>query len=369
MSEAPSQTLRGRIIAVLIGVLVVAVLALAAEGAVRLRSLLKHGHATLRIESLYKEDPATGLRVPVAGTWTDKIKINSQGFRGPEIERVKQTDTTRIAFLGGSTTFCAEVSGNGATWPDLVTNSLKREYPDHHFDYINGGVPGYTAQHSLRNLEGRVAAFAPDIIVIYHSSNDLSWRSRYAAKRQGIALKTGDDQVSWPGQYSLFWYLVEKNLRILARQSSAEDPSGKLVVDAEALSEPFREDLSTLVRAAKRHANHVVLVTFSIRLRGNQTVNEQKNAAVTSLYYMPYMSLYGLITAFEAYNKVIVEVSQAERVALISGENVIPGDSTHFVDSAHFTDEGSRVMAERVYNGLIAAGIFDALPSGTAGHR
>jgi uncharacterized radical SAM superfamily Fe-S cluster-containing enzyme len=162
---------------------------------------------------------------------------------------------------------------------------------------------------------------------------------------------------------------VEKNLRIIARQSSAENPLGKLVVDTEALSEPFHDDLVSLVRTAKRHANHVVLVTFSIRLRTNQTVEEQKEAAASSLYYMPYMTITELITTFESYNKIIIKVSQTENSALITGENVIPGDSAHFVDSVHFTDEGSRFMAERVYNGLIASGIFDALPSGTVGHR
>ena len=57
---------------------------------------------------------------------------------------MKPPGTYRIAFLGGSTTYCAEVSGDDKTWPYLVVEALKAGYPDRRFDYVNVGVPGYT---------------------------------------------------------------------------------------------------------------------------------------------------------------------------------------------------------------------------------
>ena len=57
----------------LFGLLIIALLA---EGAVRVRQLLRHG-AAFRIESLYHVDPESELRVPVARFTSEKININS----------------------------------------------------------------------------------------------------------------------------------------------------------------------------------------------------------------------------------------------------------------------------------------------------
>jgi len=53
-----------------------------------------------------------------------------------------------------------------------------------------------------------------------------------------------------------------------------------------------------------------VTVTFAPRLRAEQSPEERKEAAASSLYYMPYMAIDDLITAFAHYNQVIREVAR-----------------------------------------------------------
>ena len=62
--------------------------------------------------------------------------INELGFRGKPFSMEKAPGTYRIAFLGGSTTYCAEVSGDDKTWPYLVVEAIKLAHPDWRFDYI-----------------------------------------------------------------------------------------------------------------------------------------------------------------------------------------------------------------------------------------
>jgi lysophospholipase L1-like esterase len=312
------------------------VLALSAEAAVRVIQSWRHG-SDLTIEELYHIDPATGLRVPVAGFNNGRISINSLGFRGPELKSPKPPNTLRIAFLGASTTFCATLS-NDATWPHLVAEALQARLPDRRIDYVNAGVPGYTVQASLKNLVARVAPLHPDVIVIYHATNDLSKFSAELARKEDLAVaeERGDAGLSWLSNYSMLWYLVEKNLTIIRRQRTAERLRGKLNFVPKALAAPFKRDLMTLTARSKEIADHVVLVTFSTRLRAEQTPAERKQAAVTSLYYMPYMTPDGLIEAFAAYNKAIREVADELNVGLIGGKNDIPGDAAHFVDSVHY---------------------------------
>ncbi len=341
-------------VTVLLGVMALAALA---EGAVRVRHYLKYG-GFWGIESTYTVDEASGLRVPVPGLREGSIEINSRGFRGPEIVAHKTPSTLRLAFLGGSTTYCAEVSSNELTWPHLVWGSLQRQFDNIKLDYINAGVPGYNAAASLKNLEYRVAELQPEVVVIYHATNDLSSNSYRAAREQGLVEEQGGDHPTWLSRYSLLWYLAEKNGRILLRRNHSTASTEKLSVESEILAEPFYKDLSELVAAAKRVAPVVVLVTFSHQLRHDQDPIRRAKAAETSLYYMPYMTVDGILAGFDAYNRVIREVASRSGAVLIDGETIIPADPIHFKDSVHFTDEGSRAMAARVVKGLLESPTF-----------
>ncbi|HTP95847.1 MAG TPA: hypothetical protein VMK05_08330, partial [Burkholderiales bacterium] len=82
-----------------------------------------------------------------------------------------------------------------------------------------------------------------------------------------------------------------------------------------------------------------------------------------------FMTPDGLIGAFAAYNAIALQVARAEGVIAIGGENDIPGDPQHFTDSVHFSDAGSRSMAERVSKALLAAPAFRALLEQHSGRR
>src|SRR3712207_5046244 len=88
------------------------------EGGLRVRQYLKYGSTK---NTLYEtiQDPASGLVIPKPNQSTRTIHIDSRGFRNPELIVPKPEGLVRIAFVGSSTTFCAEVSSNEATWPHL----------------------------------------------------------------------------------------------------------------------------------------------------------------------------------------------------------------------------------------------------------
>lgn len=329
-------------------------LLLAAEGAVRLRQYWRLGSAS-SLEQAYTYDAALQLRVPVAGYSNGRIVVNSQGFRGPEIAKPKPPGTLRLAFLGASTTWCAEVSGNAQVWPHLVTESLGREFPGSRLDYVNAGVPGYTLEPILRNLNLRVAPLKPDVIVIYEAANNLSGELRDLARSQGLVAEGGIELSSLGSRYSLLWSLAEKNLRILMAQRSAQSNQGRLVVDAGTLGKEYRQSLTRLVRAAQQQAPVVAVATFSIQPRSEQPAEQQLRASASALFYMPFMTPASIIQAYDQYNRIIREVARDTGALLIEGERDIPGDAQHFTDSVHFSDAGSRLMAQRVSRALAAS--------------
>jgi len=348
--------------ALLAAILVVVTLSLVllAEMAVRVRAYVQYGTfgAAGGIEQTYRVDDELKLRVPIPFAHFGSVRISAQGFRSPVVQMPKPSGTIRIAFLGGSTTFCAEVSDEAVAWPHLVTEAIRQRYPDVAFDYINAGVPGFSTSSAEQYLTKRVAKYQPDVIVIYEATNDLSANSYDVAEAQGLVVGRTEQNLSWPSRYSLLWYLVEKNLLVLRLQSETTQTSGRLSMNPdimEAIVAPFRRDLASLIRSSQEVAPLVVVVTFAARIRAGQLPDEQRASAVTSLYYMPYMTTQGLIDAFAAYNDVITDTANSMSVLLIAGESDIPGDSEHYVDSVHFSDRGSRAMARRV-----ATGLFDS---------
>ena len=340
---------------VLIAILIFVLLA---EGIVRVRQYVKYGTFT-QITHI-QADPDSGLLIPPKGMKTATMSINSLGFRGPEIEMPKPSNRLRVGFLGASTTYCAEVSSNELVWTDLISRELENSIPSLSVDYINGGVPGYTTKASIINLEKRLLPLQPDIVIIYHATNDLSGETRSLAEQQGIKRTNLATEQSWLGQYSLLWHLAEKNLVLL----TAENPTSSEYMDFDPtmVGNEFRQNLERIVNIALENGVKLVaLVTFSTHLRDGMD-DVQKDAAMASArYYMPYLSADDLLLGFKYYNQIIREVATKTGALLIEDENGIPGDPIHFNDSVHFTDVGSHAQSKRIVQGLLKAPSFQAI--------
>lgn len=98
----------------------------------------------------------------------------------------KPSGMVRIAFFGASTSWCAETPGYDRAWPSLAADKLRARFRHADFDYVCGGVPGYTSRSSLRNLELRVTPLEPDITLMYHATNDVSAELRDLRRPGGL---------------------------------------------------------------------------------------------------------------------------------------------------------------------------------------
>ncbi|MEQ8764524.1 MAG: SGNH/GDSL hydrolase family protein [Planctomycetota bacterium] len=336
----------------------VPLLGLAAEGVVRLRHRLKNG--TFGRVYTYAVHEESGLKIPKPGTVFGPIRINSLGFRGPEIEIPKPPGRIRIAFLGGSTTYSAETSSEDATWPVRVRDLLAEAFPDVQFDIVNAGVGGFAVEHSHRNWTHRVRPLDPDVVVVYHATNDLCYDTRRIALERGL-IEGKPDEESWLAEISLAWHLIEKNWQLYRRQSAARGDAPHLDYEPGTVSLGFQERLSSLLHDVKQTVPVVAVATFSHKVREEQTPNERLGACETSLFYMPYLTPESILMAFDDYNRAIRRDAAEQDVLLIGGEDSIPGDGRHFKDSVHFSDEGSRRMAERVARALADSPALRAL--------
>lgn len=119
------------------------------------------------------EPGATGMFVgprPWPVEFETPVGINSLGLRGPEIEP-KAPDELRVLFLGDSMVAGFEVPYE-QTFVALLEEQLARQL-GRPVRAINAGVRGYGTDQSYLYLRERGLALDPDVVVHFHSRNDV----------------------------------------------------------------------------------------------------------------------------------------------------------------------------------------------------
>lgn len=91
-------------------------------------------------------------------------RINSLGFRGPEVPVQKPAGTWRVVVLGDSVVFGQGVE-EAETLPAQLQRWLRARSPQP-VEVINAGVRGYNLTHYRVLLEERVLGLSPDVLVL-----------------------------------------------------------------------------------------------------------------------------------------------------------------------------------------------------------
>ena len=106
----------------------------------------------------------------------------------------------------------------------------------------------------------------------------------------------------------------------------------------------------------------LVLSTFIVKYRRDQDRATQIANADVAFYYMPWMSIDGMLDAMDRYNAAIVDYGQRAGVPVIDDRTSIPPDAEHFTDCMHLADKGNEAMAERFYRFFRTSGIVPGTP-------
>lgn len=339
-----------------LAVIMIVLLAVCEVG-LRTRQWMRYGAFAVSVrDPMLEYDAKADLLVPRPGYEVKgarlNIKINSFGFRGDDFARRKPPRTVRIAALGASTTFCAEVSDNHKTWPHRLQEKLAEAYPDVRFEVINTAVGGYTASENVRNLTHRVLPFDPDLAIYYEGNNEITKDTRQLALDRGLIASANPQSLARTiSNYSLLFDLAYKNLTILAgRRKAAAVPTLNSV--PRDLPNHFIGQLDEMRRTLAERDTPLVLSTFIVKFRRNQPRETQVANADVEFYYMPWMSMEGMLDAMDTYNQAILDYAARNSVPVVDDREAVPPDAEHFSDAMHFLDKGAEAMADRFFKYL-----------------
>ncbi|NQZ95342.1 MAG: hypothetical protein HRU01_02425 [Myxococcales bacterium] len=263
-----------------IGLLALAVLAIGIVGEVCFRGLIALGIITGPSGSvIFPDVPHMAKFVPSEDSLLhleldpSDAEINRTGFRDREIP-VERGDAVRIVALGDSVTFGRGVP-RGQTWPKLLETSLNASASGpQRFEVLNMGVSGYNTRQEVRWYEKFGRAYAPDLIVLQYTLNDVFPAGAHLAFLAQEQQKTGarkpvpaDGPAAATSRHdalpeSLFLgFLVERTRELFAGRELVA-PGWTVFYDRPNSWNSVRRSFQRLAAVTREDGTAVVLVVF-----------------------------------------------------------------------------------------------------------
>ena len=317
-------------------------------------------------------NPSPGVMPGITGN--SRFYINSEGIRGDEFSEEQEY---RILAIGGSTTECAYLDQTEA-WPYLLQerlNSLELydvwvgnvgksdRNTNHHILQMEYLLPQYPRIDAIVMLVGACERLRGDVTheeLLDHAFSAHPYGSQSFPQNMAIwrlSRKLMRPRANWdilfPVQSAVImehtgkWYTAAREHR-----KSAEIVDG--LPDLTPLLEEYERNLNTIIDMAESKSVRLIFLAQPAMYRPDLTQQEKDllwgGAADRSLG--KYYSVSEMLAREEQRNSKLIEVCQLRGVEYIDLANRLPKDVTVFYDDYHFNENGSRMVADVIFEYL-----------------
>jgi lysophospholipase L1-like esterase len=309
------------------------------------------------------------------GEHSNVWRINSHGHRDDEFPAAKPDGELRVLVVGDSVTMGYTVDAAG-TYSERLEELLDARDTSHAtHQVINGGVAGYAvAQDTATARDG--LRFEPDLVALGFCMNDVTEPYQIHRELGGTGIDYHDVQQT---QSELVGYLVNETgfgrLVQYVRRSRAPIEKRKQLEDYNvrdmlvgAGTEPRYRDAWTRVLGEldgfysllDAHGVPPLLIVFPY---SNQLVDEAYCAPQRLLADHARRSGVAVLDLTETFRGLIVD---PERAASMRADGAAPEEilgahadaaKVYYIDSNHFTPEGHRVIASKLFEYLVSCGL------------
>ena len=267
-----------------------------------------------------------------------KWKLNSLGFRGPELD----PNLPKLMCVGSSETF-GQTEPEGMEWPRQVERLLKG------VQVVNTGFAGETFPTSVKRLPERLATVKPVAVLLYPSvAHYLSVPYVHYAgppppprpvPRMLSRLETVFKQVV---PLKLMTYLRQRQI---ARDAPAYGPLLDNIPPD--LAARFEKDLQTAARLIREAGAQPIFITHANRF-GKTVTPEERFMLISWRRFYPNLREEGFLPMETTMNNIIRHVAMDEGAPLIDAAPEMPRGPRYFSDFVHFTAEGATIFSRFV---------------------
>lgn len=312
--------------------------------------------------STYRPHPYTLYELnPEWRSADGRARHNALGFRGAEVSPKKPAGRIRIVCMGESTTYCAGIEDDNATYPARVEAHLRARRPDLDIEVVNAGVAGYTSIENLLRYHFHIAPLSPDLVVFYYTHNDVHPR-----RFPHLSCDYREYSRSWyepPFGGGLRGWVARRrniatgNINNLVRRYDEFAGHRQAANIANNAADAFRANVTALALLARHAGVQLLLVNPPYRdlwkfMSGN---TERANPAYLAVF---------------EHRCIIEDIGERLGCAIydLARDMPYPADpkafpNEYYMDSVHVNEKGADLMGRLVAEAVIAANLIPATTS------
>jgi hypothetical protein len=311
-------------------------------------------------------DPRSGWELK-PGYVSDDVRVNSRGFRGPELEKGR---TFRIVCLGGTDTFGP--AGEENTYPHALRAALHRGVPgfcgaksgalpmdpERPIEVVNAGVSGHSTYNMLFRIN-RILRLKPDFVVILAGPEDIY--------QEDITCYRDNRQ-----PFSSFWHAdARRNIRLHVWSLLLETAGYRGRKPFPLSYEPeefvpfnFEYNLSRIIERIRKMGALVALLTVPTLIPDDtMRLTPEQIRKITLPEYLEGEDIDAFLAVLRSYDTIIRSVARETGALLIDTaaafeHSDIPRENL-FETSCGLTALGCRLLGETVASGLCAQGALE----------
>ena len=312
--------------------------------------------------------------------YTNDLHINSNGFRGEEIQKKKPAGVYRIFILGGSTVLNRPVpfEENSARVLEKMLNSY---YTDKKFEVMNAGAEDYTTEHSIIQYMFKIKDFQPDLIIMYHGINDMT------ASCTPNYNSYGEYKSDYSNKYSTLYnmvinYFKPKPIVILLSydfvrhflvsslysdilnpfrtyNGNLPDPSDKPAPMDFPSIESYKRNLQDMINVTK--ADGVKLILGDQPSLFNKKLNLALQWQVQRICVKnnAYPNIDSITNGLNNFNNAAKTIAEENNIPFVDIASMLPKNLNYFWDIVHFKANSNKIVAQAFFDSIVSNKMFE----------
>jgi len=294
---------------------------------------------------IYVKDPVLNRITWEPTQHMQTININSDGFRGPEIQKEKPDDTYRIVMVGGSTVFGYFASSDQHTIPAHLQEKFNQLNLEKRVEVINAGIHGYTSNDELNLIKKKIVHYDPDLVIIYDGSNEIfrHYNSTINAYDPGALNYIYRKYFQFYKTLDVINNIIEKKGDPLF--SELGDRPDKLESDDRA--ELWKNNMSTICEIGNQNGFKTIIFLQPFLGTGNQTLTERESRIFNNqvLKWFP-----NALVEYSFFTDRLDDLNHS-CTGIFDLRNIFDNSQGEvFFDKWHHWDIYNKVLADEIFN-------------------
>jgi len=286
------------------------------------------------------------------------ININSDSFRGSEIQEIKSESHYRIFVIGGSTIFGAGSTSDETTIPALLQKRFNELEQDFDIEVVNAGIVSANSISEKFYIENYLLEFNPDLLIIYDGWNDSEDR----ILDEKLVIDEENNNKSFLKFQNFPYYRTPFVIYDILNSQNQEKTYPQENDDkTEQLISSWSSRWDTICKSGIENNYKTILTVQPIVGSGNKilTAEEKTFLSETKIHSEVINTINGMgdaLSEIKSCNKTLDLRNVFENI----NEQV-------YVDRGHLSDFGNKIIADQLFN-LSLPTVLDDLQNSSSGY-